>query len=76
MALPSVMQSKQKTMKKSSTIPNEGPSNVMLGRQVTGPQKPGVGSQEQGSGASSGLGAQGGSTKMFGFTGSKPAKPA
>lgn len=73
----SVMNSKQQSLKKSKTLPDvEGPSNVMLGRQNTGPQKPGVSSQEQPEGKSSGLGAKGGTTKMFGYTGSKPAKPA
>lgn len=74
MAQPPVMKSKTVSNKTGSTIPNEGPSGVMMGRQYTGPQKPGVSSQEQSK--SSGLGAQGGSTKMFGFSGSKPAKPA
>ena len=70
----SVMKNKQLSMKKGKTMPNEGPSNVMLGRQRTGPQKPGVSSQEQGK--SSGNGAKGGSSKMFKQSGSKPLKPA
>lgn len=72
-SLPPVMKNKSKGVKSTSGA-KAGPSNVMLGRQYTGPQKPGVSSQEQTK--SSGIGAKGGSSKMAGQQKVKPAKPA
>jgi len=69
------MKNKSKGVKSASGA-KAGPSNVMMGRQNTGPQKAGVSSQEQGSGKSKGLGAKGGSTKMFGKQTVKPQKPS
>lgn len=69
-----VMKNKQLSMKKGSKLPTEGPSGKMLKGQYTGTQKPGVTSQEKG--ASGGKFAKGGSTKMFGKSGSKALKPA
>lgn len=70
----SVMKNKQLSMKKGTKLPNEGPSGKMMKRQFTGTQKPGQSSQEQSK--SGGTGAKGGSTKMFGKSGSKALKPA
>lgn len=64
----------QKNSKVSKLDGAKGGNHAMLKRQHTGTQKPGVSSQEQGS--SSGDGAQGGSTKMFGKQTVKAAKPA
>lgn len=73
MAMPSVMKNKTLSSKKGKTIPNEGPSGKMMKGQHTGAQTPGVSSQEKKS--LSGLGAKGGTTKMFGKTGSNAKKP-
>lgn len=69
-----VMKNKQLSMKKGSKVANEGPSGKMMKRQFTGTQKPGVSSQEQSK--SGGTGAKGGTTKMFGKSGSKKQTPA
>lgn len=71
--MPSVMKNKQLSMKKGSTIPNEGPSGKMMKGQHTGTQKPGVSSQEKSGGK--GGGVKGGTTKMFGKQTSKAVKP-
>lgn len=75
MALPPVMKNKSKGVKSTSGA-KAGPSNVMLGRQHTGTQKPGVSSQEQGKEGKMSYAAKGGTTKMFGKQAAKPAKPA
>ncbi|QIG66846.1 hypothetical protein EVB41_016 [Rhizobium phage RHph_TM3_14A] len=69
-----VMKNKTLSRKQGKTLPNEGPSGKMMKRQHTGQQKPGVSSQEQSK--SGGNGPKGGSTKMFGKSGSKQLKPA
>lgn len=68
-----VMKNKQLSMKKGKAIPTGG--NKMMHRQASGPQKPGVTSQEH-SGTKSKGAVKGGSTKMFGKSGSKNLKPA
>lgn len=68
-----MMKNKQLSMKKGKKIPTG--SNKMMSRQATGPQKPGVTSQEHSASKSKGP-AKGGSTKMFGKSGSKNLKPA
>jgi|GEM_PF-4204569 len=57
-----VMKNKQLSKKSGAKVPAGG-SNVMMGRQYTGPQKPGVTSQEQ---SKSGKWAKGGGKKMTG----------
>lgn len=73
MAMPSVMKNKTLSSKKGKTMPNEGPSGKMMKQQHTGAQTPGVSSQEKK--PIGGIGAKGGSTKMFGKSGSNPKKP-
>lgn len=72
MALPPVMKNKSKGVKSGVAV-KAGPSGKMQQRQFTGQQKPGVSSQEHSK--SGGLGAKGGTTKMFGKQTAKPAKP-
>lgn len=69
-----VMKNKQLSMKKGAGVP-AGPSGKMMHRQASGPQKPGVTSQEH-SGSKSKGPVKGGSTKMFGKQTVKAAKPA
>lgn len=52
-----------------------GPAGKMMKGQATGPQKPGVTSQEQSRAKTKGC-AKGGTTKMFGKQTAKAAKPA
>lgn len=68
-----VMKNKQLSMKRGAKIPTGG--NKMMQGQATGPQKPGVTSQEHPRTKSKGC-AKGGTTKMFGKSGSKTQKPA
>lgn len=70
-----VMKTKQLSMKKGSTVPGAGPSGKMMQRQASGPQKPGVSSQEHSAKKSKGP-VKGGSTKMFGKQTVKAVKPA
>lgn len=63
-----------KDAKKRAGVPVKGGSTSMQKQQFTGTQKPGVSSQEHS--RSSGTGAKGGNTKMFGKQTSKAAKPA
>lgn len=65
---------KIKSSKSGLKVPAGG-SNVMLQGQATGPQKPGVSSQEQSRSKDKGF-AKGGSTPMFGKQTSKPLTPA
>lgn len=66
--------SKQISMTKKGSVP-AGPSGKMMQGQATGTQKPGVTSQEQ-SRSKDKTPVKGGTTKMFGKQGVKPAKPA
>lgn len=68
-----VMKNKQLSSKTKKFI--TAGSGKMIQGQATGPQKPGVSSQEH-SRTKSKTCAKGGTTKMFGFTGSKPQTPA
>lgn len=68
-----VMKNKQLSMKRGTKV--AGGSSSMMKRQAAGPQKPGVSSQEHSATKSKGA-VRGGSTKMFGKSGSKPLKPA
>lgn len=68
-----VMKNKQLSKKAGTKIPTGG--NKMMKRQGTGPQKPGVSSQEH-SGAKSKGPAKGGTTKMFGKSTVKTQTPA
>lgn len=72
--MPPVMKNKQLSMKRGTKVA-AGPSGTMMQRQGAGPQKAGVTSQEH-SGAKSKGAVRGGSTKMFGKSGVKAAKPA
>lgn len=60
---------KSKSVKKGGFGASAGGSGKMFGKQHAGPQKSGVTAGKSGDG---GKWAKGGSTKMFGFTGSKP----
>lgn len=68
-----VMKNKQLSKKSGTKIPTGG--NKMMHRQGTGPQKPGVTSQEHSGGKSKGP-VKGGTTKMAGKTGVKTQTPA
>jgi hypothetical protein len=69
-----VMKNKQLSMKKGSKI-QAGPSGKMMQGQATGPQKPGVSSQEHARTKSKGM-IKGGGNKMVGKQSVKPLKPA
>ena len=69
-----MMKSKSVSKGKGEKI-KAGPSGTMMHRQGTGPQKPGVSSQEH-SGKKSKGAVRGGSTKMAGKSKVQPARPA
>jgi hypothetical protein len=69
-----MMKNKQLSKKAGAKIPTGG-SSTMMHRQASGPQKPGVSSQEH-SGTKSKGPVRGGTTKMAGKTGVKAVKPA
>lgn len=71
--MPPVMKNKQLSMKRGKSIPTGG--NKMMQGQASGAQKPGVTSQEH-SRSKSKAAPKGGSTKMFGKSGSKNQTPA
>lgn len=75
MALPSVMKNKSKGVKSGMKVPTGGSGKMMQG-QATGPQKPGVTSQEQGRSKGKSFGVKGGNGHMFGKSGVKTKKPA
>ncbi len=75
MALPSVMKNKSKGVKSGMKV-QAGPSGKMMQGQATGPQKPGVSSQEQSRSKGKSFGVKGGGGKMFGKSGVKKQTPA
>ncbi len=59
---------------KDTTFAEGGHSNHMFGEQAAGDQKPGETSHDISGGAPGDKFAKGGSTKMFGYQGSVPAR--
>lgn len=68
-----IRKNKQLSMKRGKPVPAGG--SKMLKCQHTGTQTPGMTSQEARTRGGKGF-AKGGTSKMFGFTGSKTQKPA
>lgn len=67
---------KDKTLsRKTGTKVSAGPAGKMMKGQASGPQKPGVSSQEHSRTKTKGP-VKGGNTKMFGKSGVKALKPS